>query len=90
MVAAMKPAYALCLLVTLSSLLLFTACPSDERTTAVLSTNRPEFTSYAELFNSSQNEYRLVIAYNDAPRTQLSGNGTYDFDLVIDVQLNSQ
>lgn len=90
MVAAMKPAYAFALLVTLSSLLLFTGCPSDERSTAVLSTNRPEFTSYAELFNSSQDEYRLVIAYNDTPRSQLSGKGAYDFDLLIDVQLNSQ
>ncbi|MFO7731474.1 MAG: hypothetical protein R6V86_12005 [Spirochaetia bacterium] len=85
----MKPAYTITLLVTLS-LLLFTACPSEKRTTAVLSTNHPEFTSYAELFNSSQDEYRIIIAFDDSPRTQLSGNGEYDFDLVIDVQLNSQ
>jgi len=90
MVAAMKPAYAFILLVTLSSLILLTACPSEKHTTAILSTNRPEFTSYAELFNSSQDKYRLIIAYNDAPRTQLSENGAYGFDLVIDVQLNSQ
>ena len=86
----MKPAYTFSLLLTVSILLLFTACPTEKRTTAILSTNRPEFTSYAELFNSAQDEYRIVIAFNDKPRSKLSDNGEVNFDLVIDVQLNSQ
>ena len=95
MVSAMKPAHiriaAVLLLVLLAlSVFLLAGCPTDEQTTAVLCTNRPEFTSYAELFNSSQDDYRLVISYDKSPRDQLLENRTGNYDLIIDAHLNSQ
>lgn len=95
MVSAMKPAHIRSTSVFLLSLLsaaalLLTGCPADTQTTAVLCTNRPEFTSYAELFNSSQDDYRLVISYDEKPRDQLLESGDGEFDLIIDAHLNSQ
>jgi hypothetical protein len=95
MVSAMKPAHTripaiLILLLPIAGALLLSGCPTEKQTTAVLCTNRPEFTSYVELFNSSQDEYRLIISFNQAPREQLSANSDCEFDLIIDSQLNSQ
>ncbi|MFW5712028.1 MAG: hypothetical protein ACOCZA_08770 [Spirochaetota bacterium] len=95
MVSAMKPARtriaSLLFLVLLSAgVVLLSGCPSEKQTTAVLCTNRPEFTSYVELFNSAQDEYRLIISYHDTPRRNLSRNSECEFDLIIDSHLNSQ
>lgn len=95
MVTAMKPAHAripavLIPLLLIIGALLLSGCPAEKQTTAVLCTNRPEFTSYVELFNSSQDEYRLIISFNQAPREQLTANGDCEFDLIIDSHLNSQ
>ncbi len=81
------------LLLTSSILLLtvlFSACPNTSRTTAVLCTNRPEFTAYAESFNTAQDEYRIIISYDDKPRQKINGENTCDFDLIIDFFLNSR
>jgi len=71
-------------------ILLYSACPNTPRTTAVLCTNRPEFTAYAESFNTAQDEYRIIISYDDKPRQKINGENSCDFDLVIDSFLNSR
>jgi len=68
---------------------LLATCPVQEKKTAVLCTNHPEFTAYAESFNTYQDEYRIIIAYSDTPRNNISENGKCEFDLVIDSHLNS-
>ncbi len=85
----MKPVHTFLLILVLLPLIFLTGCPKEENKTAILCTNRPEFTSYVELFNSSQEEYRIVISYNDKPRDELIGNGKCEFDLLIDSHLNS-
>lgn len=70
-------------------LLVLISCPMQEQTTAVLCTNRPEFTSYVESFNTSQDQYRIILSYNEAPRESITKKDGCDFDLIIDSHLNA-
>ncbi len=55
----------------LAALLACAACGRANEGVTILWTNRPEFASYAELFNSSQNRFRLVVEYKDNPAGEL-------------------
>ncbi|MGC9311462.1 MAG: hypothetical protein ACP5IA_02120 [Sediminispirochaetaceae bacterium] len=77
----------ICSILTAACLLI--SCPAEDRKTAVLCTDRPEFTSYVESFNTSQDEYRIIIAYDENPGDDLQPNGKCEYDLIIDSHLNS-
>lgn len=52
------------------SLFLFaalTACSHKQGKIAVIWTNQPEFASYVELFNNSQDKHRIVVEYKENP-----------------------
>jgi len=66
------------------------SCPLQEQKTAVLCTDNPEFTSYVESFNTSQDEYRIIISYGEGPRKAIQENGKCESDLIIDSYLNSR
>ncbi len=81
------------LLLFLSLLLggLTVSCSDDTDRTAVLLTAHSEFTSYAEQFNTSQDTYRLIVQYDETPRTHLrSRERSNRPDLIIDTHLNSR
>jgi len=77
----------ICSILTAACLLI--SCPVENGKTAVLCTDHPEFTSYVESFNTSQDEYRLIIAYDENPGDDLQTNGKCEYDLIIDSHLNS-
>lgn len=52
-------------------LCLFTSCFSNSREPVVVWTNRQEFASYAELFNASQDEVKVVVVYKEEPAESL-------------------
>ena len=68
----------------------FTSCPTTPRSTVVLCTNQPEFTSYAESFNTSQDDYRVIISFNNSPHRTINHENSCEFDLIIDSYLNSR
>ena len=43
----------------------FSGCKSKESNTVLIWTNKSEVVSYAELFNASQDKFKVVIAYKD-------------------------
>ena len=55
----------------LAALLAFAACGRANDGVTVLWTNQPEFASYAELFNSSQTRFRLIVEFKDNPAGEL-------------------
>ena len=65
--------------------LLLTACPQEEESTARIWTNRAEFASYAELFNSSYSTHRIIVEYveNPAHAFREVGPGPEAPDIVI-------
>ncbi len=65
--AAFSGAQPLLAALALSALLACAGCARANDGLTVMWTNRPEFASYAELFNSSQNRYRLVVEFKDNP-----------------------
>ncbi len=71
------------------SLLAATAgCSLLSGSVGILWTNRPEFTTYVELFNASQSRYKLEVVYKANPVASLS-NATKVPDLVIGRQADS-
>lgn len=56
-----------------SALLLLTllSCSSRTKEPVIIWTNRPEFASYAELFNVTQESAKVVVVYKEAPVTSL-------------------
>jgi hypothetical protein len=68
--------------------LLGSSCGQETERTAVLLTDRPEFTAYAEQFNTAQNQYRLIVEFSDTPRESLDSRHNAP-DLIIDSHLNS-
>lgn len=73
----------------LTAACLLISCQVEDGKTAVLCTDRPEFTSYVESFNTSQDEYRIIIAYDENPGVDLQINGKCEYSLIIDSHLNS-
>jgi ABC-type glycerol-3-phosphate transport system substrate-binding protein len=71
------------------SSLLFSGCFFFEQKTAVLSTNIPEVAAYVEIFNASQDTYRIVLEYSDNPSDiqHLTAEGAPD--IVISKNLSS-
>ena len=48
--------------------MLFTSCTkTEEDKIAVIWTDRAEFVSYCEVFNNSQNEYKIIVEYKKSP-----------------------
>lgn len=47
--------------------LTFLSCATKEPDITIIWTDQPEFASYVELFNHSQNRYRVVVEYRDNP-----------------------
>ncbi|HDQ13983.1 MAG TPA: hypothetical protein ENN41_04115 [Sediminispirochaeta sp.] len=85
-----KPAYLIVSAILLLSFFL-TSCQEEEVSTAVLCTNRAEFTAYAETFNTIQDEHRIIISYSESPRSFFDGESSEcSPDLVIDSFLDSQ
>ena len=72
----------------LSLLALTTGCALLSGNVGVLWTNRPEFTTYAELFNASQSRYKLEVVYKADPVLSLA-NTTKVPDLVVGLQEDS-
>lgn len=64
------------------TILTLCSCGSAEANMAVLWTNRPEFTRYAELFNLSQDRYTVIVHYVENPALELLDTETPP-DLVI-------
>ncbi len=57
---------------TLACSPLLTSCPLfSGGGVTVMWTNRPEFASYVELFNASQNRHRIVVEYKENPAGEL-------------------
>ncbi|MDR1787701.1 MAG: hypothetical protein LBR16_04550 [Treponema sp.] len=50
-------------------------CADSRQRAAVLWTDRPEFTLYAELFNTSQSEYKVEVRYFESPAQKLTEGG---------------
>ncbi len=75
-------------LVVVSILPLAAGCSLLSGSVGVLWTNRPEFTTYAELFNASQNRYKLEVVYKADPVLSLS-NATKVPDLVVGLHEDS-
>jgi ABC-type glycerol-3-phosphate transport system substrate-binding protein len=59
-----------------------TGCSLLPSNVATLWTNRPEFTTYTELFNASQNRYKVQIVYKALP-TQSLASSAQKPDLVV-------
>lgn len=57
------PAAFLCLLL----LTVLDSCSLKSRKIAIIWTNQPEFASYVELFNNSQDRHRIVVEYKENP-----------------------
>ncbi|MBI9101198.1 MAG: hypothetical protein JEY99_02195 [Spirochaetales bacterium] len=74
------------ILLLLSSVFFFGCTIPDN--TAEFWTNIPEITTYADLFNSQQDQYRIKIVYKEDPGAALL-TGTYIPDLIISTNLNS-
>ena len=48
--------------------MLFTSCTkTEEDKIAVIWTDRAEFVSYCEVFNNSQNKYKIIVEYQKSP-----------------------
>lgn len=62
--------------------LLFSGCPGKDNGITIIWTDQAEFASYAELFNSSQSRYRIVVEYKDNPSGALI-NATTLPDIVV-------
>lgn len=58
-------------------------------TITVLWTDRPEFVSYAELFNKTQSKHRLVVEYKENPAAALANTKTMP-DLVAGAGLKAE
>ena len=82
----MKKLITVCII--LSSLLL-SGCFIFEQKTAVLSTNIPEVAAYVEIFNASQDTYRIVLEYSDTPADIQHLNSEGAPDIVISKNLSS-
>lgn len=89
-VSTMRAPYIPLLIFLLLILIVFSSCPGAPQNTAVLCTNRPEFTAYAESFNTSQDEFRIIISYHDDPHRTINRERACEFDLIIDSYLNSR
>lgn len=63
-------AFSFLILATLAAL---TACSRKSGDIAVIWTNQPDFASYVELFNNSQDRHRIVVEYKDNPSGALMG-----------------
>jgi len=75
-------------LVVLTLLALTAGCSLLSGNVGVLWTNRPEFTTYAELFNASQSRYKLEVVYKADPVLSLA-NATKVPDLVVGLREDS-
>lgn len=73
-------------------LLLLSACPQEEETTARIWTNRAEFASYVELFNSSHSTHRVIVEYVENPARAFRevGPGSRAPDIVIADNLTTE
>lgn len=78
----------------LFSVLLVASCfimsCSKQDNTVLLVTNQPSFASYAELFNSSQSEYRVVVSYQENPVDIFSSDSTVNADIVVGPWLKNE
>jgi ABC-type glycerol-3-phosphate transport system substrate-binding protein len=76
--------FALLLMVLLS----FASCGNGNNRAAVLWTDRPEFTFYAEQFNASQDKYKVEAYYFESPAQKLT-DGIENPDIVAASWLKS-
>jgi len=53
-------------------IILYTSSCSQRTEFTIIWTDRAEFASYAELFNSSQNSHRVIVEYRDNPALSLN------------------
>ncbi|PIE98010.1 MAG: hypothetical protein CR988_05145 [Treponema sp.] len=58
----------------LSLSFLILSCKTEEEKIAVIWSNRVEFASYCELFNSTQDEYKIILEYKDNPAQAIADN----------------
>lgn len=72
----------------LAAFLLETGCSLISGKVGVLWTNRPEFTAYAELFNASQNRFRIEVVYKADPVLSLATEQSVP-DLVVGYRENA-
>ncbi|MCL2763497.1 MAG: hypothetical protein FWD36_09915 [Treponema sp.] len=72
----------------LSFLILLASCSSGNNT-AILWTDRPEFALYSELFNTSQDRYKIETYYYDSPAEKLKDNNARPPDIVAASWLRS-
>ncbi len=72
--------------------LLLTACPQEDKSTALIWTNRAEFASYIELFNSSHSTHRVIVEYVEDPARAFRevGPGPKAPDIVIADNLSTE
>ncbi len=77
---------AVCALLGLA--LAFDGCTLISGDVGILWTNRPEFAAYTELFNASQNRYKIVVVYKAQPAESLAEGGKPP-DVVIGDQISS-
>ncbi|WP_253817860.1 ABC transporter substrate-binding protein [Treponema vincentii] len=61
---------------------MLTACKNAEDSIAVIWTDRIEFISYCEAFNSAQSRYKIVVSYKENPSDALT-NTSEQPDIVI-------
>ena len=71
------------------STLLLSGCFLFNQKTAVLSTNIPEVAAYVEIFNASQETFRIVLEYSDKPADIQHLNSEDAPDIVISKNLSS-
>ena len=62
--------------------LMLSACKNPEDSIAVIWTDRIEFISYCEAFNSAQNRYKITVSYKENPSDALM-DATEQPDIVI-------
>lgn len=77
------------LFLALCACCLVSACKSAEDAIAVIWTNRTEFISYCEVFNSVQDQYKVVISYKENPCDALI-RAQWQPDMVIGPWLTTQ